>query len=298
MTLSIPFFPYWSGAAELLVGRQQGFFEAEGVAVEQVDTEGGGGTIRSVLGGGANVAVDVGSFSALGAFRSQGQARIVGLTMGDAGDLFWFAGADSNYETLDDCTDARIGYSQSGSSTNMVAEAAISRLDAEDTAEAVAVGGTSANVTAVETDEIDLGWSGFPYVTPRIDAGDFQRVFDGSEVPPFDGLTVRCNVCSEDWLSENGETAESFFTAYARARQWAYDNPSEAASIWNETLQADYPDDDLAAGLQEYYFGQPLAEFPRFDRTMELAVQYGFLDEPLSEEERSTLIDTSYLPQS
>lgn len=295
LQLAIPHFGTWDLTYQFLVGQEQGFFADEGLSLSRVDVSGGGENVRTVVSGEAQIGFGTGIFALFASYREGSDTRIVSNEIASAGDIIMFSAPDSGYETLEDCVDAQIGYSRPGSSTNMVVERAIEYADLTD-AEAVSVGGPPDALAAVETGEIDVGWAIPFFSAPRIRSGEIHEVFTGDQIPPFDDMTIRVNFSTQEWLDDNPETARSFFRAWQRSGEYAYDNLDEATRLWAEMLDQDR--EPLREAVENYYPREVL-ELDRMrnvEEAMEIAVEYEFIDEVLSDDELDELMALDYLP--
>jgi ABC-type nitrate/sulfonate/bicarbonate transport system substrate-binding protein len=293
VTVATPLWGLWNTSRVHAIGTEMGFFEEEGLSVSKPDTEGGGSNVRLVTTGDADICVESGLMASFAAHREGAPIKIPSSTAETASkSLVWVSQAGSKYESLEDCTDAQIGFTSPGSSTNMCVEGAIDAADLAN-AEAVSAGGPSANYTAVLNGEIDAG-----FVTPMlaregVENGEVQIVFRGSEVPPFDNTSLRSEIVNSNWLSENEEAARGYFRVQQRALQWEEENPEQAAEIW-AGIQ-DYDADFLLDVKDSYPWSNP-SEIANIDTAQQLAVDFDFIDSKLSEDELDELIDFSYLP--
>lgn len=295
INVAVPHFGLWNTSRLIIVDDEQGFFEEEGVDLNRIDTSGGGANVRTVMTGDADVLFENGIFGTFASYREGADVRIVS-SMADprSADLYWFAEAGSEYDSLENSDGASIGYSSPGSSTHMVAEGAIEYAGL-DNAEAVSAGGPADNYSAVLTGEIDIGWSTPVEVLPGIEDGEVQQVFRGDEVQPFDNLSIRTEIANLDWLESDPDTAEAFFRAQQKCLEWEWENLDEAAALWAEVLEHDNPE-ALAEIIEVSYPGSDPGEISGIDESMDLAIEHDFIDSPLSEDELDELIDLSYLP--
>lgn len=274
--------------------KQQGFLEEEGLEASVVDVTAEGG-IRALLADDADISLSSGIMGAYAAYREGSPINIVANEWSGGSDLVWYSASDSEYQSLEDATDARIGYSDPGASTHMVALTAVSHADLSD-AELISVGGPPDARSAVETDEVDLGWTVPPFFFNEIQGEELQHVFRGDDIPPFHDMTLRIHTAATDWLEENGDIARSYFNAYQRGLEWAYNNVSEAAQIWGEVIEFEEYG-ILEQALEENYPKEHL-ELDRIrnvDASIELAIEHEFIESPLSDEELDELIDLSYV---
>lgn len=277
------------------------FFADEGIELRKVDTSGGGDNIRTVLSGDAVIGSATGTPGIYASYRKDTGIRLVANMVWRLTNTYWYSRGDSKYESIDDCGDAKIGFSRPGSSTNMVALKAIQYLkdnDIHNGGEAVSTGGPPDTLTQVESGNIDVGWNTPPRFYEKFQNGDLQRTFTGADVPPFDNMTIRAAFSTQDWLENNAETSRSFWRAYTEAMSWAYDNVDAAAEVWANEME-EVPTDVLATAIErdhpyDSYF-KP-GEIRRPEVASQLSVDQDFIDEPLSDEELDEVIFDDHLP--
>lgn len=291
MGVVVPQFGLWDTTAPFLVGQEEGFFEEEGLSVEQIDAEGGGGNVRTVVAGDAQAGMATGIAGLFAAYREGTDIRIVSSQINQSTDLFYYGLADVGYEGPDDLEGASVGFSSPGSSTNMVA---LTAVDGVEGAEAVAVGGPPDANAAVESGEVDIGWSAGHFFLDGVEAGDYVIVFRGNEIEPFDSMTLRANFVAGSLLADDPGKAEAYFTAHRNALDWAYDNLDEAVRIWGEVIDND-DYDLLRSAVEEGYprDAVDIDDFRGIDDANAIAVEFGFIDDPLTEAELDEVIDTT-----
>lgn len=292
MGVVVPQFGLWDTTIPFLVGQEQGFFEEEGLEVSRIDAEGGGGNVRTVVAGDAQIGMATGIAGLFAAYREGTNVRIVSNQINQSSDLFWYGLADqTDYEGPDDIQGATIGFSSPGSSTNMVALSAVEGVEG---AEAVSVGGPPDANAALEGGEVDLAWSAGHFFLDGVQAGDYEIVFRGDEIDPFGDLTIRANFVAGSLLEDDPEKAEGYFTAHERSIEWAYENLDEAVEIWGAEIDND-DYDLLRTAVEEGYPREALAlgDFKGIDEANEVAVQFEFIDDPLSDDELDEVIDTT-----
>src|SRR3974390_326827 len=136
------------------IGQRAGIFKKHGLNLEMVYTNGSGETQQAVISGGI--------MGALSAYSKGAPVRIISAETTGAGDLYWYVKKDSPINSIKDADGHTIAYSTNGSSTNGVVLAFIKQYKL-DKAKAVAMGGPSANITAVMTNQVDVGWAAPPF---------------------------------------------------------------------------------------------------------------------------------------
>lgn len=287
----IPQFGLWDTTGPWLVGRDQGFFEEEGLDVERIDAEGGGGNVRTVVAGDAQIGMATGIAGLMAAYREDTNVTIVSNEINQSSDLFWYGLAgETEAEGVEAVEGLSLGFSSPGSSTNMVSLTAAERYGGE----AVSIGGPPDANAAVEGGEVDLAWSAGQFFFDGVQSGDYDLVFRGNDVDPFGNLSIRVNFVDGALLEDNPDIAESYFTAQQRALDYAYNNLDEAAEIWgNEIDNDDY--DFLRSVIEESYpqEAMDLTAFQGIEDANQVAVDFDFIDEKLSQEELNELIDTT-----
>ena len=290
----LPHFGLWDTTIGHLVGQEEGFFEDAGLEVSRIDVSGGGGNVRTVVSGDADIGHATGIAALFAAYREGTDVRIVSNEINQSTDMFFYALADSEYDSLDDIEGAKVGFSSPGSSTNMVA---LSAVDGVEGAEAVSVGGPPDANAALEGGEVDLAWSVPPFFLDGVQAGDYKIVFRGADVPPFDALSIRVNFVGNNVLDTDPDKVASYFRAHKRALDWAYDNLDDAVRIWGETIDND-DYDLLETAVRDGYPRRVLrlGDFKGLDAANQIAVDFDFIDSKLSTDEMNELIDTSPLP--
>lgn len=291
----VPQYGLWDTTVPYFVAQEQGFYEEEGLSVSRIDAEGGGGNVRVVVAGDAQVGFATGIAGLFAAYREGTDVRIVSNEMNRSTDLFWYGLADQiDYNGVGDIQGATVGFSNPGSSTNMVAAKAVEGVQG---AEAISVGGPPDANAAVEGGEVDLGWSVPPFFLEGVENGDYATVFRGDEVSPFDALSIRVNFVAGSFLENNTETAQAFFAAHQHSLNWAYENLDQTIRIWGE--ETDNDNTDLLRQAVENGYPREALRLPDIkglDAANQVAVDFDFLDDPLSEDELNELVDTSPLP--
>jgi NitT/TauT family transport system substrate-binding protein len=290
----VPHFGLWDTTIAFLAGQEQNFFVNAGLDVSKIDVSGGGGNVRTVVSGDADIGHATGIAALFAAYREGTDVRIVSNEINKSTDMFFYTLADSEYDSIDDLEGASVGYSSPGSSTNMVALSAVQDVDG---AEAVSVGGPPDANAALEGGEVDLAWSVPPFFLDGVEAGDYKIVFRGSEVNPFNALSIRVNFVGNNVLNDDPGKVADYFSAHKQALDWAYDNLDDALQIWGEAIDNDNYD-LLETAVLDGYPREVLTldELKGLDAANQLAVDFDFIDSELSDDEINELVDTSPLP--
>lgn len=294
--LVTPHFGFWNSTIPYVAGQEKNFFANEGLKVSRVSTEGGGSNIRALVSGDGMACYSTGMAGLFAAYRESAGIRIVSNEFNKSSDMFFYAKADSEYDSADDLAGAKIGFSSPGSSTNMVAATA---AEGHEGAEAIAIGGPPSANTALESGEIDLAWAVPPLFMEDINAGKYKIVFRGSDIPPFDALTIRCNFVSKQDLEQNPDLIASYWSAHKKALDWAYNNMDEAIQLWAEARESQNHD-ILRQSVEQGFPRDAMAlnGFKNVDKANEIAREFGFIDTLLSQDEINEVINTDPLPMT
>ena len=181
------------------LGDKAGIFKKHNIELEIVYTSGSGETLQPVIAGSADMGFAVGTQGAMSAFAKGAPVRIVGAEATGAAD-YWYAKATSPIKTLQDTNGRTIAFSTQGSSTQSIVRAFIDELKL--TAKPVATGNPSATLTAVMTDQVDVGWASPPFGLKEQEAGQIRVVAKASDAALVRGQTIRVIVANAQALEK------------------------------------------------------------------------------------------------
>ena len=280
------------------VAKEKGFFKEAGLDVETVVVRGGGENVQAVVSGSVNIALATGFFSVLSAFEKGAPVKVLAAEITGLGDLYWYAMGTSPYRKVEDLAGKRIAFSNPGSSTHMAALAVIDQLKAKGlpAPQAIALGGMPDTFTGVKTGQADAGWAVPPFFLDQIEKGDIRIVFRGDEIQKFNDVTIRVTFANANFVEKNGDTVRAFFRAYQKTLDFMFDNRQETVKIWlKHGLKSS---EALALRSYDFYTKASVALKPvkGVQSTMEDAVKFNFLKQPLTQAELERLIDLRYLP--
>ena len=191
----------WDTAITQL-GTKAGIFKKHGLELEMVYTSGSGETLQPVIGGAVELGLAVGTLGAIAAYAKGAPVRIVGAQATGAAD-YWYAKSSSPIKTLQDTNGRTIAYSTNGSSTNSVVRAFVSEYKL--TAKPTPTGNPSATLTAVMTDQVDVGWAAPPFGLKELEAGTIRVVAKATDAAIVRGQTIRVLVANADALAKKKE---------------------------------------------------------------------------------------------
>ena len=215
------------------VGQRAGIFKKHGLTLEIVYTQGAGETQQAVISGGVDLGIAAGVMGVLGAYSKGAPVRIIGAETTGANDLYWYVKSDSPIKSLKDTDGKTLGYSTNGSSTHGIVTAFIKEYNL--TAKPIATGGPAANLTAVMSGQIDVGWAAPPFGLDQLDQKQIRVVATGNDASAFKGQTVRLNIANADFLKAHKDLVDRYMKAYRETVDYMYSDPT-ALKLYAEWL--------------------------------------------------------------
>src|SRR5580704_18510914 len=206
------------------VGQRAGIFKKHGLTLEIVYTQGAGETQQAVISGGVDLGIAAGVMGVLGAYSKGAPVRIIGAETTGANDLYWYVKSDSPIKSLKDTDGKTLGYSTNGSSTHGIVTAFIKEYNL--TAKPIATGGPAANLTAVMSGQIDVGWAAPPFGLDQLDQTQIRIVATGNDADAFKGQTVRLNIANANYLAAHKDMVARYMQAYRETIDYLYTDPS------------------------------------------------------------------------
>jgi NitT/TauT family transport system substrate-binding protein len=270
-----------------------GFFKEAGIEVEPFYTDGGASTLTTVLSGSADVGLSNGLLGVIGAYVKGAPVRVISAQMTGAGELYWYARADSGIKSLKDAAGKTIAFSSPGSSSNLILLALLRQGGVS--AKTLAAGGAPATLTQVMTGQIDVGWAAAPFGLQNIIDGKITVIARTGDVPQLANQTIRVNVANVEALKTKRDAIEKFMRVYARAIDWAYQNP-RAIEIFAQNMKLTLP--IARKAVDEFYpkAGLQVGEIKGLDLTLKDALEYKYIPAPKTEQEIAGLFDILYKP--
>jgi NitT/TauT family transport system substrate-binding protein len=215
------------------IGQRAGIFKKHGLVLDILYTQGSGETQQAVISGSVNIGVAVGVMGALGAYSKGAPVRVIGAETTGAKDLYWYVKADSPIKSLKDTDGKTLGYSTNGSSTNGIVMAFMKQYALK--ARPVATGGPAANLTAVMSGQIDVGWAAPPFGLDQLDKNEIRIIATGNDADVFRGQTVRVLVANAGYLEAHRDIVDRYMKAYRETVAFMYDDP-KALKIYSDWL--------------------------------------------------------------
>jgi NitT/TauT family transport system substrate-binding protein len=171
-----------------------------------------------------DLGIAAGVMGVLSAYSKGAPVRVLSAETTGAGDLYWYVKADSPIKSMKDADGKTIAYSTNGSSTHGVVKALIEQYHLTN-AKPTAMGGPAANITAVMSGQVDVGWAAPPFGLDQLDAGQIRQIATGNDADVFRGQTVRLNIVNANYLKEHADVVSRYMKAYRETLDYLYNNP-------------------------------------------------------------------------
>jgi NitT/TauT family transport system substrate-binding protein len=274
-----------------LLADAMGYFKEEGLQVEFVFTKGGGDTVRAVeTAGGADVGLLTGPMGILGAIEKGADIKIISAAVTPP-DMYWVTTKDSPYKTIKDLEGKPVGFTRSGSSSNLVLLGILEKTGVK--AKPVAAGGLAAQWTQVKTGQIAAGIMVPPDVWLRQEKEGARAVFRSTDYPEFAQYTYVVNFARSDSIKNKPEAIKAFLRGWKRAAELITKDPEKAAEAFLPKTET--PKDLLV----RYYKSLPptkfrLAPIGGMDITIKYAKLFKFITK---DPDLSKVIDLSLVPK-
>jgi NitT/TauT family transport system substrate-binding protein len=269
------------------IGQRAGIFKKHGLVLDIVYTQGAGETQQAVISGSVDLGIAAGVMGVLSAYSKGAPVRVISAETTGAGDLYWYVKADSPIKSLKDTDGKTLAYSTNGSSTHGVVTAFIKQYELK--AKPTAMGGPAANLTAVMSGQVDVGWAAPPFGLDQLDKGDIRRIATGNDAAAFKGQTVRLNIANAGYLEKHKDIVTRYMKAYRETVDYMYKDPA-ALQVYADWLKITV---EKAKRTRDDYFAPPAIEPDKIvglDTIVKDAVELKFTAQPLTKEQLAELI--------
>ncbi|HMA55250.1 MAG TPA: ABC transporter substrate-binding protein [Pseudolabrys sp.] len=271
------------------LGEKAGIFKKHGLQLEMIYTSGSGETLQPVISGSVDLGLAVGTLGAMAAYSKGAPVRIIGAEATGAAD-YWYA-KNPAIKTLKDTNGHTIAFSTNGSSTHSVVRAFIDEFKL--TAKPQPTGNPSATLTAVMTDQVDVGWAAPPFGLKEMDEGKIHLVARATDATLVRGQTIRVIVANADALAKRKEVIERFMKAYRESIDYMYSSNPQLFKDYAEFARISEP---LAKRVRDEFFPKSLVnpdQIHGLESLIPEAVNLKFIPASLTKEQIAELIQIS-----
>jgi NitT/TauT family transport system substrate-binding protein len=161
------------------------------------------------------------------------------------------------------------------------------------TAKPQPTGNPSATLTAVMTDQVDVGWAAPPFGLKEMDEGKIHLVARATDATLVRGQTIRVIVANADALAKRKEVIERFMKAYRESIDYMYSSNPQLFKDYAEFARISEP---LAKRVRDEFFPKSLVnpdQIHGLESLIPEAVNLKFIPAPLTKEQIAELIQIS-----
>lgn len=298
-SITVSHWPVLMYAPPYQVAMENGYFEEEGIEIEEiVGSSGGGTTVRNVVTGGLPFG-EVSTPAAVQAYYAGAPLTIISGAINTPGTINWVAPSDADISSITDLEGETVGFTSAGSVTQNTSALAVKNADgiSVDDVSFKAMGGLSEGLTAVNEGSIAVAANLDPIFSKQ-QAGDetrWQTVFWAKDyIETFQQISV---ITGPDVLENNPDIVRGFLRARQRGVSFLRENPTEAAQIfasYNDGYGSDVMRQALAnAEPERFYLDREFST----DGLVEVEngmKNIGLIDRDV---EWSAICDQSFLPE-
>jgi NitT/TauT family transport system substrate-binding protein len=223
----------------------------------------------------------------MAAYAKGAPVRIIGAEATGAAD-YWYAKASSPIKSLPDTNGHTIAFSTNGSSTQSIVRAFIDEFKL--TAKPMATGNPSATLTAVMSDQVDVGWASPPFGLKEQEAGQIRVVAKATDAALVRGQTIRVIVANAQALEKKKEVIDRFMEAYRETIDYMYSDNPQVLKDYAAFVQVP---EATAKRVRDEYFPKSLVDpdtIKGVDSVMNEAVTLKFINAPLTQKQLDELI--------
>ena len=210
----------------LTISEQLGYFKAEGLDIEISDFAGSARALQAVVGGSADICS--GAFEHTIDLQSKNQMYRAFVLQGRAPQIAFGVSTKNmpHYKTIADLKGKKIGVSEPGSSTNMMANLVLSRggLRASDVS-FISVGTAAGALTALRSGQIDAMSNTDPVMTTLEQKGEVKIISDTRTLKGaqdvFGGtMPAACLYASVGFIQKSPNTCQALTNAVVHGLKW------------------------------------------------------------------------------
>lgn len=275
------------------VAMEKGYFKDAGVDITGIiSSEGGGTTVRNVLG--SKLPYGEVALSAAVAAANQGiPLLIVNAGVESVGDLLWVTLPNSPIKTIKDLEGRKMGYSAPKSVTDIISRLALEAQHIPlDKVQRIAVGGIGSQLTALKAGGIDAAFMSEP-VWSKVKK-DYRAVFYVKDVLPSAQITQTVGIVTPEYAKKHPDQIHALVEGRRKGVEFIYAHPKEAADILAKAYHTDpaVMEEAVQNMVKIHYWSAGKLDMAGMERMVKGMVEVGALKEPY---DLKKIIDTSFL---
>jgi NitT/TauT family transport system substrate-binding protein len=272
-----------------VIGAQQGFFKEQGLDLEFTYTEGGASNEQAVISGSVDIAIQTGFLGIIAAYVKGAPVRIISPAATGAAEVYWYVKAGSPIKSLKDAHGKSVGFSNPGSSSNLILLQLLKEAGVGD-AKLVPVGASPNGMPMVMTGQIDICYAVPPVGLKELQAKQIAMVARGNDSSVVRNETVRVNAANLDSLKTKRDAIVRFMRGYAKSADWIY---SGEPAIEAYAKFSDNPVEIVRYMVKDFSSKEQIQikEIKGFDRVLDEALAAKRISHPMKPEELKGLFD-------
>lgn len=287
LNLSIPQKGGWEPSMAAL-GVEQGIFRRAGLNLNISWTSGGADTVSAVANGNAEFGLAVGTTASIAAYAKGAPIRIVGASMTGVPDIYLYVRPDSPIKSMADANGKTVAFTRPGSSSFAITHVLAQQYNVQPTF--VSAGDFSSTLTQVMSGQIDIGWGSPPFGNDLLLENKIRIIALGSDAKALQNQTVRVMIGNANFIKNHRDVAERFWRAYDATIDWVYANPQASLAAFARFNNMPVA---LVKDMMKTYprKSMNLSSVSDFNRSVEEAVTFKFIDKPLDAAQSQGIFD-------
>jgi NitT/TauT family transport system substrate-binding protein len=154
----------------------------------------------------------------------------------------------------------------------------------------MATGNPSSTLTAVMTDQVDVGWASPPFGLKEVEEGKTRVVARATDSALVRGQTIRVIVANADTLAKRKDAIDRFMSGYRESIAYMYSDNPQVMRDYGEFAGVS---EAVAKRVRDDFFPKSLVapdEIHGLDALMAEAVTLKFIAAPLTNEQVAELV--------
>jgi NitT/TauT family transport system substrate-binding protein len=273
---------------------ESGYFKEQNLDVSFIYAAGGAETVQTTATGSVNIATPASVHSVIAAYAKGAPVRIVGSQIIGSPDLYWYVRTDGPIKRPEDLNGKNIAHSRPGSVSHMMIQNYLKQLGIK--ANMIAGGGLPAVRTMLMTGQVDAAWGAVPFAVDGVRKGELKILFSGRDIEATRDVVSRVTIANADYLKHNRDAVRRYQMAYQKSVDSIYADLDGALKRFAEENKLEFETVRQAS----QYFGDKathlIAPLKNFDEAVRQTLEFGLINEPLTEAQKKELVDIVYDP--
>jgi NitT/TauT family transport system substrate-binding protein len=273
---------------------EQGFFKEQNLDVSFLYAAGGAETVQTIATGSVNVATTASVHSVIAAYAKGAPVRIIGSQIVGSPDIYWYVRTDGPIKKVEDLDGKNVAFSRQGSVSHMLIQNYAKQIGIKPNL--IAGGGLPAVRTMLMTGQVDAAWGAVPFAVDGVRAGELKILFSADDIKATRDVVSRVTIANADYLKGHRDVVRRYQVAYQKSVDAVYADLDSALKQFAEDNKLEFETVRQASK----YFGDKtthlIAPLKNFDEAVKQSVEFGLINEPLTEAQKKELVDIVYDP--